>query len=92
MVYKQIVFKEDFILFPEIIKDLENISIEEFISKDPCINLHFPCVLPTYAFFNDCFKQHIETELPELLTVVASDSLANLFPHTSDGSLVPYGD
>jgi hypothetical protein len=87
-----IALKEEYNSIPEIVEYSKNIDINEYISKDLPINLHFPCLFPTYAFFNDCYKQHLETELPELISLATSDSLANLFPHTPDGSLIPFGD
>jgi hypothetical protein len=67
-VYKQICINED---------TVEHRLVSRNINLLP--QLHFPVVLPTYAFFNDAFKEHLETEYEQVVKLVTSPSLKGIF-------------
>jgi hypothetical protein len=92
IVYKQISLKEDWKSYSEIVKLLNEIDIEKYLSEDVRIRLHFPVVLPTYAFFNDFFKEHFETEYPEIVSLFTSDDFWDIFPNPNKWVLPRYED
>jgi hypothetical protein len=57
------------------------------IDKSPFPRLHFPAILPTYAFFNDTFKEHLETEYEQVLKWVTSTSFKSIFVPNEQGKL-----
>jgi hypothetical protein len=67
-VYKQIYIKEDTIEHRLLSKNL-----------NPLPQLHFPAVLPTYAFFNDTIRDHLETEYEQVVKWFTSSSFKSIF-------------
>jgi hypothetical protein len=76
VVYKQIFIKQD-------------TSEQQFICRnpDPLPQLHFPAVLPTYAFFNDSYKEHLEEEFDKIVEWVTSPSFKSIFVPNEEGKI-----
>jgi hypothetical protein len=79
IVYKQIMLKEDLLYLEDFLEQMSGVSAETLL-QDPCqTHLHFPVVLPTYAFFNDNYKECLEKEYKQIINCLSSESLAKLF-------------
>jgi hypothetical protein len=65
-VYKQIYIKQD--------------TLEYYLANDyknpP--QLHFPALLPTYAFFNDMMKDYMENEYENMLKLITDSSFEKI--------------
>jgi hypothetical protein len=79
LVYKQIFLKEDLEMFDEMAENNNNIDLTELLSKDVKVGLHFPAVLPTYAFFNMNVKLHMEEEYEDVVNLFTSKEFAREF-------------
>jgi hypothetical protein len=56
-----------------------NFNLVEFLDQNHFPNLHFPVVLPTYAFFSDNYKEHLEKEYEEIGNCFTSDAFKSVF-------------
>jgi hypothetical protein len=63
------------------------IAYKQIRSSSYHIQLHFPAVLPTYAFFNDTFKEHLETEYEQVVELVTSKAFESLFVPNGEGEI-----
>jgi hypothetical protein len=63
------------------------IAYKQIRTSSDFLQLHFPAVLPTYAFFNDTIKEHIETEYEQVVELVTSKAFESLFVPNGEGEI-----